>query len=155
MAQDGGENQSGTPATVVGGLLLGADRFVADWVAEKLNDMPWATSFSALGMLDQDRKRLIAGVIYHGYTGTDIILSIAATSPKWCRKSNLAMIFNYPFNTLGCRRATVIVDEHNHRSLRMVRGFGFQQEGLLREAAPDGSNRILFGMLKQECKFLK
>ncbi|MCG7492465.1 GNAT family N-acetyltransferase [Thalassobius sp. Cn5-15] len=153
MAEVFRSDEAGQSAAVVGQLVLRADRVVADWVAKRLSATPWAGSFAAIGVLDKNRSGLIAGAVYHGFDGRNVIMSIAADSPNWSRKGILKSLFHYPFNSLGCQRVTATVDESNHRSLRLCRGLGFVQEGIIRQGADDG-DVVLLGLLKAECRFL-
>ena len=153
MAQERGATEAEQSARVVGRIVYRSDRQVADWVAKNLGSQPWAGSFAALGVLDKNCKGLIAGVVYHSYDGVNVIMSIAATDPRWARKGILKTIFHYPFTSLGCRRVTALVHEDNTRSQRLVTGLGYKREGSLREAADDGGDMLVYGLLKSECRF--
>jgi len=42
----------------------------------------------------------------------------------------------------------------NMRARRLVEGAGFVLEGLVRSAAPDGGDVLIYGMLKEECRWV-
>jgi len=76
--------------------------------------------------LEEDGE-LIAGVVFNLYTGPSIMMHVAAVpGRRW---------------NLDAQR----FDEH----------LGFKREGLIRKGASDGSNLILYGMLKEECRWLE
>ena len=96
---------------------------------------------------------LLAGVVYYAYRHPNIEMSIASVSPKWCTRSVLRHLFNYPFNQLGCERITVFVDADNQAVQKFDERLGFVREGVLRKAHPRG-DAIIYGMLKSECRWI-
>ncbi len=99
---------------------------------------------------------LIAGIVWHGYDALarNCEVAIAADSPRWCSRRILRMAFSIPFEGLGCRRVTARINVHNDKSRRLCEGLGFQLEGLLRKADIDGTDMLIYGLLKEECRFL-
>lgn len=99
-----------------------------------------------------------AGVVWSDYRemkhGADIRVTIAAADPRWCTRSVLRQLFDYPFNTAKATRITAIIREGNHRSLKLCKGLGFRQEGVARRAFNGKSNAIILGMLKEECRWI-
>lgn len=139
----------------LGRVLYGDDREVARWVVDRVPDMPTVPEkMAALGVLGADGD-LIGGVIYHDLRGRDIMVSIAASSPRWATPKTMAQLFYYPFGQLGCTRITTLVAVSNMRSARFCKGLGFTQEGRLRKAAADGGDTLVFGMLRDECRFIR
>ena len=55
---------------------------------------------------------------------------------------------------VGCRRVTGLVHDNNHDARRFDEHLGFKQEGVLRKAAPDGDDMIVYGMLREECRWI-
>jgi RimJ/RimL family protein N-acetyltransferase len=137
---------------LIGRCLYGADETVCAFVS-KLIDAKWTIKGSGIGVVSHGA--LIGGVAYADYTGADVRCSIAGVTPKWLSRDVLKQIFFYPFDALNCRRVTVLVSDKNARSQRLARGLGFTPEGLLREGMCDGSDALVFGMLKNECRWIK
>lgn len=134
---------------------------VAEWVAKHLADPDIKTAkdfgdFQALGILMQ--KRPVAGIVYNNFRrmghGNDVFLSIYSETPEWATRSTLRAIFTYPFVTAGCVRCTAVVREGNARSIDLVKRLGFVREGVLRRGFNGKSNAFVFGMLKDECRWL-
>lgn len=70
-------------------------------------------------------------------------------------KEALAFVLSYGFETMNLHRAEALVSPTNEPSLKLVRHFGFREEGRLKEHyfvnnAFDDS--IVFGLLKQDYK---
>lgn len=106
-------------------------------------------------------NRLIAGLLYDGWDGNQIWMSIVSTDPRWCSRGNLQAIFGYPFLIAGAKRVSAFVSRDNERSLKLCAGFqtlrnglGFTIEGVMRKGYPDGSDGIVLGMLREECKWI-
>ena len=132
-------------------ILFGHDVGVARWAANELGIEGFGAC-TALGVVLEDN--LIAGVVYHNYRDTNIEMSIATLSPRWASRNTLFCIFAYPFNQLGVKRVTCLIDTLNESCINLVERLGFTHEGTLREAHPNGDAEI-YGMLKAECRWLK
>lgn len=142
-------------AVVVNGLVYGADAAVSRWMAKRMNVDTFDPSQRAIGVLSKDRSRLIAGVSYHGYSGANIMQSVAADDPSWCRPSVVRAMFFYPFVTLKCQRITSIIAVSNERSIRLCEGLGFTREGTMRRMMPGNEDAFVYGLLADECRYLR
>ena len=80
---------------------------------------------AAIGFSDATGK-LVAGVVYHNWQPECgvIELSAASTVRSWLTKDRLCQIFEYPFETVGCRMAVARISEHNKRARRIWRSLG-------------------------------
>ena len=136
-------------------VLAGADEAVAEFCVNQireldLGDMP----YSAIGQAD-DAGNIIAGVTYTMFTGRDIHAHIAGLGKRWMTKRFLGEIFRYPFHQLGVARITCLIAADNEPSINLCRKLGFQYEGVLRQFMQDGRDCLIFGMLRDECRWLK
>lgn len=133
-------------------VIYGQDERVCKWVADKVSESDFLLA-RAIG-LEEDGE-LIAGVVYENYTGKNITMHVAAVPGKrWLNREFLFRSFAYPFLQLGCNRVTGLVKEDNHDARKFDEHLGFKKEGLLRKACDDGSDLILYGMLKEECRWI-
>lgn len=98
--------------------------------------------------------KIIAGVVYSLYTGNSIAMNVAATAPGWLNKAFLRTVFRYPFEQLGVSRVSALVRTDNETSSKFVEHVGFVREGCIRKAESDGTDLYLYGMLKEECRWL-
>ncbi|HXV24190.1 MAG TPA: GNAT family protein [Alphaproteobacteria bacterium] len=132
-------------------ILTGQTETIVRWVEARLPGYRAFDAPAGFGVLREGR--LAAGVIFHNYDARagDIELVIAADSPRWASREVFFAAFAYPFLQLGCRRVTARVPVANRRARRLVEGAGFTLEGLMRSAAQDGSDVLIYGMLKGEC----
>ncbi len=133
-------------------VIYGQDKRVCAWVAERVSETEF---ISARGLgLEQDGE-LIAGVVYENYTGKNITMHVAAVPGKrWLNKDFLYRSFAYPFLQLNCNRVTGLVKADNLEAQKFDEHLGFKREGLLRQACEDGTDLILYGMLKTECRWI-
>jgi len=99
---------------------------------------------------------MVGAVIFHNYDARarNVEVAIAADTPRWLSRERLELIFDVAFNQIGVRRITARVDTSNTRSRKLAEGLGFQLEGLLRKAAVDGGDVLIYGLLREECRFL-
>ena len=126
---------------------------VRDFVADRiLGEDRFGETDPCVGML-KDGK-LIGGVVFNMYTGTGICMHVAASEKGWLNREFLRTVFRYPFHQLGCRRVTGLVRTDNLTAQRFDERLGFKKEGVLRDADNDGCDLIVYGMLRDECRWL-
>ena len=114
------------------------------------NFIGWNGYYQAIGY---ERDGQIKGaVVYTNASPTNVMTSIVLEAPL--TRKFLYAIFWYPFVQLGCRRITALVEEWNQKSTGFCEHVGFKVEGKLRNAAVDGGDVVLMGLLKSECRFL-
>ncbi|TAH36529.1 MAG: N-acetyltransferase [Alphaproteobacteria bacterium] len=130
-------------------ILYGADSLVAKFAINLLQpDVDDFGPCSTIGIIDDDK--LIAGVIFNHYYGTDIQATIASISPYWASRKILGKIFSYPFLQLQCQRITAQTRENNSEAIDFLKRLGFKQEGVLRQWYGNEA-ALVFGMIKSEC----
>ena len=155
-------------------MLVGHDAAVARWVGEQLDIKDFGPC-AAIGICDgplrhvvpTDRNGracasvvtvpdgpLIAGVVYNNYRESNIEMTIASTSPHWCKRGILRALFRYPFEQIGCRRVTAIADCMNVHVRGFLSRLGFLQEGEMRRAYRNGNDAVIYGMLREECSWI-
>lgn len=123
-------------------------RFVAERVGE--NQM---FNYAAIG-LERDGE-LIAGVLYEQHNGPNVMMHVASDGSRhWMTPAYMAACFRYPFLQLGVNRITGLVRADNADAQRFDEALGFVHEGTLREGAADGTDLLLYGMLRRDCRYL-
>lgn len=134
-------------------VIYGEDKRVREWVGAQIDEV-YPEHATAIG-LEQDGE-LIAGVVFDLYTGPSISMHVAAVPGKrWMTKDFLWRCFAYPFLQLQCNRITGLVRADNLVAQKFDEHLGFKREGLLRKAAADGTDYVLYGMLREECRWLE
>lgn len=135
-------------------MIYGQDERVLKWVGDRTDEDDFGPGSIAIG-LEEDNE-LIAGVAFNMYTKASICMHVAAMPGKrWMTRDFLWRSFAYPFIQLGCNRVTGLVREDNFVAQKFDEHLGFKREGLLRRACTDGQNMILYGMLREECRWLE
>lgn len=115
-------------------------------------DTQWGP-FASLGLVRS--QRLVAGLIYNSEEAANICVHIGAEDgSRWLTPQFLFAAFDYPFNQLGKRRVTALLREGNKKAIRFVENIGFELEGSLANYHSDGTARIIYGMLRDKCRFL-
>ena len=132
--------------------IYGQDARVIEWVGERINESDFGTA-TAIGL--EEDGTLIAGVVYNLYNGPSICMHVAAEPGKhWLSKDFLFRVFAYPFLQLECNRVTGLVRVDNLKARRFDEHLGFVQEGVIRRGASNGLDMVLYGMLREECRWL-
>lgn len=123
------------------------------WAMSKMKyGYTWG-AFRAIGLISE--TEILATVIYNEFYFTGCAIHIAAVEGStWANKAFLKAAFEYPFIQLKYERLTGYVPADNHAARRLDEHLGFKQEGILRRFLPDGEDVIVYGMLKDECRFI-
>lgn len=137
-------------------LICGQDDRIAAWTAARIPHMAGGDfgPCVAIGVAGDDGV-LIAGVVYHNYRpwpgGGDMEMSIAATSPLWCRRGVLRALFQYPFVQAGCHRVTACTGAGNAAAIKLNSGLGFRPEGRMRKGFGT-EDAIIMGLLREDAR---
>lgn len=124
-------------------------RYVADRIGED-------EILRCAGIGLEEDGELIAGVLFQDHCGPNILMHVASDSSKrWMTPAYLCASFRYPFEQLGVRRITGLVRADNFAAQKFDEHLGFVREGVMREAASDGMDMIVYGLLKRDCRFLE
>lgn len=133
------------------GFLTGQDAQVAAWIGDQVHIHDFGACV-AFGFVENGE--LLGGVLFNNYRPPNIEATIATVSPRWCTSSILRGIFSYPFTQLRCTRLTAITEVMNQPVRAFLCRLGFQEEGTLRKAFPDGIDAVIHGMLAEECRWI-
>lgn len=110
--------------------------------------------YAAIG-LEKDGE-LIAGVVFDHKSGANIMMHVASNGTRhWMTPAYMAACFRYAFVQENCNRITGIVRADNIAAQRFDEHLGFKREGLMRQACTDGTDLIVYGMLKDECLYIQ
>jgi RimJ/RimL family protein N-acetyltransferase len=136
-------------------LLYGADKDVREWVSQGLFDSPYAFCETDIAIGIVKNNKLIAGVVYNNYMPeVSIEMSIYSIDKRWAIRHNLKALFNYPFTQLRLRRVTALCSSNERDVMKFLERLGFKQEGIHREAHPQGGDSVSYGMLRNECRYI-
>lgn len=132
--------------------VYGEDARVSQWVGDQIG-----ITFRDANAIGIERAgQIVVGVVYDRFSGNDICMHVAAKpGVLWVRPDAMRRFFAYPFLQLGCNRVTGLVAANNQVSRKFNVRVGFEQEGVLRQGMPDGTDLIVFGMLRGECRWIK
>lgn len=128
--------------------------YISHWASERIkgNDR-FPLDAPNFGLI-KDGK-LVAAVVYTVPMGNGICISVASDGSRaWLNKQFLRAAFAYPFKQLKCTRLTGLVRTDNLDAQRFDEHLGFKKEGILRKGDDDGCDLIIYGMLKEECRWL-
>ena len=151
MAEDR-QHEAGRSLIIADGVLYGADRQVACWLARRVASYSPTPTVRALGILKAGK--LVAGVAYEHFNGAHVEAVIAGDGGRWASRAVLRRIFGYPFGQLGVQAITVSVPMSNLASLNLATKLGFQPEALVTFAAHDGGTLVILKAFKDTCEWV-
>lgn len=132
-------------------LLYEADAVVSSWVQEKILYAKFNRTDKAIGFVKDGR--IIAGVVFTNHVPEfgDVKFSFAMSEHGWQYRKGMAKVFEYAFNTLGCRRVTTYVRRGNKKPINLLtKHLNFTYEGCIREFFPDGKGALIYGLLRKD-----
>lgn len=134
-------------------FVIWDDQLVANWVGAELNIHDFGKC-TAIGISNNDNQ-LIAGVVYNTFDPHHrrVEMTIYTTSPQWCSRKVLKLLFWYPFIQLGCERVTACTETQNRAARAFLDRVGFRQEGILRQWFYP-NDAAVYRMLRSECRWI-
>lgn len=96
--------------------------------------------------------KLVGAVVYSRWSDWDVNMHMAGEG-NWLTRDFLFAAFDYPFNQVGCRRVTGLVEARNFRARRVDEKLGFKLEGRMLHGCPSG-DLLVYGMLRENCRWL-
>lgn len=101
--------------------------------------------------LVDDAGEFVAVTVFSAYTGNNLDVHIAARPrAHWPFRSFYRASFEMPFMVLEVQRVTGLIRAENLKAQRFVTRLGFQYEGRMRKAFPDGGDLTLYGLLRED-----
>jgi RimJ/RimL family protein N-acetyltransferase len=124
---------------------------IAEFVASRAGGSPKMDNFTAIGLADDDK--LIAGVVYTDFNGSQITAGIAIDG-KCINREFLWFVHFYPFVQLGVKRITACVEQGNSASQQFVTRLGFKLESVMERAGRTG-DLLVYRMFREDCRYLE
>jgi len=131
-----------------------AQGFALKWAQERMPGcFPFDDKAKAIMLFEDDRLKAVT--VFTDYYVRNVQMHIASDGSKnWMTRAFLRTSFGYPFLQLGVLRVTGLVAASNGDALRFDQHLGFRIEGRMRCASYDGSDLLVLGMLRQECRYI-
>lgn len=109
----------------------------------------------ALGVIDE-ADDLQAVICFNAFYSDYASLHLASNGRRrWLSRKVLRVVFGYAFEFRKLRRLNFVVSVNNIPVQVLALKLGLRIEGCTRCGANDGSDGILFGMLAEECPWVK
>lgn len=124
------------------------------WLENRLGKRYKDPEARTITMIDPDTKQILAVAVLTRWISGGCEISGASDVSRlpgsgWEFQQ---AIFNYVFNVAERFRLTAIVSVDNHKSLAMMRGVGFHEEGILYDWFGEGQDAIIFRFTKDDWK---
>lgn len=127
-------------------------RLIFDFVRQ-YTPLAWVENMTGIGL--ECDGALVAGVLYEGWNGHNVWMHVGEVQGKrWMNRDYLQACFVYPFVVGGCTHVRAYVEASNTEARKFDEHLGFRQEAVLKGAASDGGDVILYAMHRDECRFL-
>ena len=80
-------------------------------------------------------------------------MHVASTSKYFLTRTFLNVVFDYPFNQLGCKKIIATVNSDNEKARNLNEKLGFVLECKIIDAVKSG-DLLIYTMNKDNCKFI-
>jgi hypothetical protein len=132
-------------------LIFDEHQRIADWCEGHIEHFSgWGNEPRAIGL--EVNGELRAGVVYTNFSPGNVIASIVVDGGM--NRRFLYSIFYNPFIAWKVRHITCTMEASNSRSIKLCSSMGFVERGRLPEAAANGEDIVIMGLLKRDCRFL-
>lgn len=125
---------------------------IAEFVSDQIGYGRKTDNFTAIGLMEDEK--IIAGVVYSDYNGSNITAAIAGVGKNWLTREFLWFMFYYPFCQAGAKRLTACVEQTNIVSQQFVEHLGFELEFAMKDAGKTG-DMLMYRMFKKDCRYLE
>lgn len=138
-------------------LMIGKSAEVAAWAAGQI---PWLSGPEGFGPCEawgiMNDETMTGAIIFtnHQKDIGDICFDVIAPNGNWGADDIWATISDYVFNVLKCERLTMVLPKAAKVNRALAERVGFVMEGTRRKAYPGGVNAIMYGMLREDCRWL-
>jgi RimJ/RimL family protein N-acetyltransferase len=129
-------------------ICTDATRCIA-WASQIMGDFTYQGWWAAIG--HEIAGELVAVVIYTRDTDIEMHV-VAAQGKRWLTSDFVSAAFAYPFAQLHMERVSATARKSNGLLQMLLIKLGFRIEGIRRKAS-HGEDLILFGMLREECRY--
>lgn len=100
-------------------------------------------------------NELAAAAVYEGYNGQNMWVHLAGLpGRRWMTREFLRAGFAYPFLVCGVQRLSGYVNASNAEARRLNEHFGYRVETVLRGAAHDGGDVLIYVMWRKDCLYV-
>lgn len=132
-------------------IVYGQD--IAEWVARKFGKR--ADFFGPCNALGLKRNgALVAGVVFNRDNANHVHCHmITDGSKRWANREFLVAMARLPFETLGKRRVTAIVEADNEASINFLTEYGFTLEHSMPFAGENG-DAVILRLFREDCRWL-
>lgn len=140
-------------------LVYDRESEMLEWAAAVIG-LPVQQAFSPsahpIGLDESSTGSLRSVVVFDRFSSNDCCVHVASDGTRaWMTRGFILQVFAYPFLQREQHRLTALVPSRNKDSLEFCDAFGFVREGLMREAADDGDDIVLLGLLRRDCRFIR
>lgn len=126
---------------------------VGAWVAEQVEQKASWGAFYAMGV--EQGGEIVAGIVMNNFNGSNATCHIAVTKPGKAMIRLFEAFCDYAFNQCKLKRLTGMVPESKPKVLAFDLHLGWEQEFVMKCAAPDGEDMHILVMRPDRCRWLK
>lgn len=127
------------------------DEMIA-WAAAQLGGA-YHTDARAIGVEHDGQLRAVA--VFDHFTTRDCHVSVVAQpGTMWLTQGFAQAVAAYVFITCRKPRCTSMIPEWHTDALRLAAQLGAKHEGTQREGGPDGSDVLMYGLLRRDCRWV-
>ena len=127
-------------------------KLVGDWVADRIGCRANWGEYIAIGLLDRDHTKIIAGGVLHQVTRTNAIVHIAADGKHAITRGLLKAFFHYAFVQCQLERITGYVDASNVPAYEFDKKLGYEHEHTIKGSA--GDDVYMMVMWRDNCRWI-
>jgi RimJ/RimL family protein N-acetyltransferase len=134
-------------------FVYGEDDAVCRWMESIIGNDVHFYGYVAIGL--RRNGEFLAGVLFDKFTKRECNIHIASKiGARWATEEAIRRAFTYAFKNLRRERVTAETPVSNKKARKFNEHIGFIQEGVKRLSADTGEDAIVYGMLREQCRWI-
>lgn len=131
-------------------IVLDQDPIIRAWAEYKLD-----SNFGHCYTIANVRNgKIVACIVFSNFRKTSAEVSLIIDKGG-ASKDFFRIACGYAFDFCKWNRVNSLVSPDNLKAIKINEKFGFKKEGYIRKAADNGGDLILYGMLREECRWFQ
>lgn len=136
-------------------LVTDQPALFAGWVASKVDMKASWGSYYAMGIIDDKKNQIVAGVVLNNNNGANATVHIAVERGAGRGLVKLLeAVADYAFKQLRLKRLTGLVPASETKVLEFDKHLGWEEEFIIKDGAPDG-DMVMLVMWPERCRWLR
>ena len=124
-----------------------------EWYIQRVPTF-WSEDMGGLVCIDEDTGKILAAVLYYGWTQNICEMAVAIDNPMVIRHQFFERAFGFPFERNGKKAVIAMINSQNAKAINLVKKLGFSFIHSLEEGYGENQDILTFHLKREDCKYV-